>query len=478
MDILIRHRFKKGEFRLENDHTFKQSVNQKVADNLEKGAASGLKWWQLSLIGIGSVMGAGFFLGTGLSIKTAGPAILINYLAAGITAYFVFSAIAEMTVVDPQPGSFRTYAKKAFGRSMGFVSGWVYWVAGIFIMSSEAVALGTFTKFWFPHVPLWIFTAGYVVVAFSINLLGVKNFGKIESLFAIVKFSTLLIFIFFGLLLLFHMIPAPAQPFDVRNVVNPLFPAGIKGMWSALIFVFFSFGGIEVMGVASTELKNKADIPKAGTAMLIALVAVYILSIFFVLYFVSWTRINESESPFVTALSIFRFPFIGSIFNLIIISAAFSTMVGALFSVTNIMISIAEDNDAPVSLAMKNGNGTPIRSLLLTGFALTLSLIFSFILPGKLYEYITTAAGVMLILNWIIILSTQIKLRHALSQSSYKMPGSPYTSYIGIALIILTVSGGMVHTTQRMGVFISLSIICVIFLSYWVAAIRRRLSKN
>jgi L-asparagine transporter-like permease len=471
--------FFKGEFRMDNDLTFKQVVNQTKTDNLENGETSGLSWWQLSLIGIGSIIGAGFFLGTSLSIKTAGPSILLNYLIAGLTAFFVFSAIAEMTVADPQPGSFRTYAKKAFGNSMGFVSGWVYWLAGIFIMSSEAVALGTFTKFWFPHVPLWIFTASYVVVAFGINLLGVKNFGKIESLFAIVKLSTLVIFIFFGLLLLFHMISPHSLTFDVKNTVSPILPMGLKGMWSALIFVFFSFGGIEVIGIASSELKDRNEIPKAGIAMLIALVSVYILSIFFILYFVSWTKIDESESPFVTALAIFQLPYIGSIFNLIIISAAFSTMVGALFSVTNIMISLAEDKDAPSSLARKNRSGTPIRSLLLTGISLASSLIFSFILPGRLYEYITTAAGVMLILNWIIILSTHLKLRkeNKHPSRSFKMLGFPYTSYIGIALILVTVLGGLLHATQRMGVLISLGLIGIIFLSYWLLSKLRLFSQ-
>lgn len=460
-----------------NDLTFKQAVNHKKADNIEKGTASGLAWWQLSLIGIGSVIGAGFFLGTGLSIKTAGPSILINYLIGGLTAYFVFSAIAEMTVADPQPGSFRTYAKKAFGPSIGFVSGWVYWLAGVFIMSSEAVALGTFTRFWLPHIPLWIFTACYVVIAFGINLLGVKNFGKIESLFAIVKLSTLVIFIFFGLLILFNMIAPQPAPLNVRTVWTPLFPTGIEGMWASLIFVFFSFGGIEVVGVAAIELKNKNDIPKAGTGMMIALVCVYILSIFFILYFVSWTKISEAESPFVTALSVFNIPFIDSIFNLISISAAFSTMVGALFSITNILISLAEDKVAPKNFAEKNKRGTPIRALLATGIALTASLVLSFILPGKIYEYITTAAGVLLILNWIIILSTQIKLRKSRKQSAdtFKMFGYPFTSYLGIGFIILTVSGGLLSFTQRMGVFISLGLIGIILITFWLF-VRKRIT--
>lgn len=449
-----------------NDHVVKQKVRHKKAENYKRGMSPGLAWWQLSLIGIGSIIGAGFFLGTSLSIQTAGPAILFNYLVGGLTAFFVFSALAEMTVRDPAPGSFRTYARKAFGNSMGFVSGWMYWLANVLIISSEVVALATFTRFWFPHTPLWVFSVLYSAIAFGINLLGVKNFGKIESLFAVVKLTTLIVFIVFGVLLATHLISPQGVTMTEASVFRSFAPTGIIGMWSALIFVFFSFGGIEVIGIASSELRNKNDVPKAGIGMLLALVAVYILSIFFVLSMVSWTMINPSKSPFVTALSVFHIPYMDSMFNLIIISAAFSTMVGALFSLTNILLSLAEDGDAPKLLAEKNKKGTPIKALLLTGLALAVVLVFSYVLPGTIYEYVTTSAGVMLILNWIIILSSQIKLRRGQNQQSlFQMAGYPATSILGIAFILITVSGGFLHPTQRIGVFISLGFIAVIFIS-------------
>lgn len=453
---------------MKNDHVIKQKIYAAKAENREQGKPSGLAWWQLSLIGIGSIIGAGFFLGTSLSIQIAGPAILINYLIGGITAFFVFSALAEMTVRDPAPGSFRTYAKKAFGSSFGFLSGWMYWFAGVLIMSSEIVALATFTRFWFPHVPLWVFSVMYAAIAFGINLLGVKNFGNVESMFAIVKLSTLIIFTVFGALLLTHIISPQSVSLTVKNVSHSFMPTGITGMWSALIFVFFSYGGIEVVGIASSELKNKHEVPKSGIVMLFALTAVYILSLFFVMSMVSWTNINASKSPFVTALAAFNIPFMDSIFNIIIISAAFSTMVGALFSVTNILLSLAEDGDAPRIFAEKNHKGTPIKALLLTGIALAAFLVFSYVMPGTIYEYVTTAAGVMLILNWIIILSSQLKLRSKRQlQRTFQMAGYPYTSYIGIALILITVSGGLYHPAQRMGVLISLGLIALILLSHW-----------
>jgi L-asparagine transporter-like permease len=81
----------------------------------------------------------------------------------------------------------------------------------------------------------------------------------------------------------------------------------------------------------------------------------------------------------------------------------------------------------------------------------------------------STAAGVMLILNWIIILSSQIKLRKQQQRHDlFQMAGYPATSYIGIVLILITVSGGLLHSTQRMGVFISLGFIVLIFISHRV----------
>lgn len=215
---------------------------------------------------------------------------------------------------------------------MGFMSGWIYWIAGLLIMSSEIAALSIFTRFWFPNVPLWVFAIVYSVLGFGINALGTKNFGKIESMFALLKTTTLLAFICFGVLFATGTI-TPKEMADARayTVLRPFLPNGWNGFWSALIFVLFSYGGIEVLGLASVELKNKNDAPKAGSVAIFFLTAIYVLSLLFVFYVTDWTRISQRESPFVTALSAFRFPYLDSLFNIIIVSAAFSTMIGAIY---------------------------------------------------------------------------------------------------------------------------------------------------
>ncbi len=430
---------------------------------------SDLDWWDLSLIGVGAVIGAGFFLGTALSIQRAGLSTLLAYIAGGLIAFKVFSSLAEMSTRDPQEGSFRVYARKAFGPQIGFTSGWMYWLAGVLIMSTEVAALAIFSQFWFPTVPLWVFAAIYSALALAINLLGVNDFGKIESLFGVIKVSALIIFIIFGLLLAFGIISLTRPPASDLGDLKQWFPAGLAGTWSALIFVLFSYGGIEVMGILSHELKHYKDIGKSGKVMLGSLTAVYSLALLFIFLMVPAYAISTAESPFVTALSAFGFGFADSLLNIIIISAAFSTMVGALYGVSNVLVSLAQDLDAPLLMAWRNNRGVPVAAISLTGLGLLFAIIMSFLLPNTVYEYLATAAGVMLILNWIIILLSNIKLHphHAFRHSSINinLTSGAFSSYLTVALIVLTIAGATIHLSERVGVLFSLTMALVIFIS-------------
>ncbi|GLX70431.1 amino acid permease [Paenibacillus glycanilyticus] len=423
----------------------------------------GLAWWQLSLIGVGSIIGAGFFLGTSLSIRTAGPSVLIGYIIAALATYIVFTSLAEMTIHDPRPGSFRAYARMAFGHSAGFLSGWIYWLAGLLIMSSEIIALSTFTAYWFPNVPHVWFSLAYAVLGFAIIFMGVRNFSQIESGFAVVKIAILVGFILFGALFVLNAIHLPSGIRPPGNI-RPWFPNGATGLWSAMIFVFFSFGGIEVVGVTSSELRRKEDVAKAGVVLIISLGFIYVLSLWMVLRMANWTAIDESASPFVTALSGFNIPYLDSIFNLVIISAAFSTMVGSLFSISRIMVSLANDGDAPRVVQVLNRRGVPTRSLLMTAIALAICMGCAYVLPDTIYEYITTSAGVMLILNWILILASYLKLRPRLTALTVKrrLLTNPYT---GIVLILFALSGALLHQNERIGLGISLALIVIVFVA-------------
>lgn len=453
-----------------------QVIQQQRLRKTKQGAAHNrMDWWDLSLIGIGAVIGAGFFLGTALSIQRTGLSLLFAYIIGGLIAYKVFSSLAEMSTRDPQEGSFRVYARKAFGPHMGFTSGWMYWLAGVLIMSTEVAALAIFSQFWFPTVPLWVFAASYSALALAINLLGVNDFGKIESLFGVVKISALLIFILFGILLALGIINLSHAPGSNLFDFTQWFPAGLTGLWSALIFVLFSYGGIEVMGILSHELKQHKDIGKSGKVMLSSLTVVYATALLLIFTMVPWHKVSTAESPFVTALSSFGFGFADSLLNVIIISAAFSTMVGALFGVTNVLVSLADDLDAPLLLAWRNNRGVPVPALLLTGMGLVFAIVMSFLLPNTVYEYLATAAGVMLILNWIIILMSNLKLSPHYASAHPGITGNKpiqtFLSYLTVLMIILTIAGATIHLSERIGVIFSLTMASLIFIGSRIKAL-------
>lgn len=452
---------------IKHEKLVRQMVEYHKSKNSKGNEEDGIRWWQLSLIGLGSIIGAGFFLGSGLAIELAGSSVIISYILSGLIAMVTFSALTEMTVNDPDPGSFRAYIEHAFGDRMGYMSGWMYWIAGVFCMASEVSALSVFTTYWFPYIPLWIFAVLYAGLSIGINLMGVKDFGKIESSFAVIKIAALVVFILFGVYLI-------TGDRGMGTIAYPLeqhwFPRGFTPWWSSLIFTLYPFAGVAIVGIASNEVKDKKSIPKAIYTLIGSLMVLYIFSIFFILKLAPYKEIGTEESPFVTALSHFGFPYIDSIFNFIMICAAFSTMVAALFCVTNILVALSEDDNAPKKLRNKNKRGVALRALWLSGLGFCAAIILSFVLPSTVYEYMTSAAGIILLLNSCMIIASQIKKRKMYIDDQvheqFRMKGAPFVSYMGIAGILFAIVGAGMQKTQRTSLFIAIGIIVIIYCSY------------
>jgi len=427
-----------------------------------------LEWWQLSLIGVGCIIGTGYFLGSGLGIRITGPSMLLAFILAAIATYIVFDALSKMYANDPQKGSFRSYAKKAFGRWAGFSSGWVYWFSEMLIMGSQLTALSIFSKFWFPNIPLWVFATIFAVLGIIVVLTGVKGFERMENLFAVVKIAAILMFIILAGAGLLGFLDNGKEVFNVPSQAHDFFPSGLKGLWSGLIFAFYAFGGIEIMGIMSVRLKNKEDAGKAGKIMILVLTTIYIISIGFAVSMVSWQSFNSEESPFVIAMKNYNLAYFPHLFNGALIIAGFSTMSASLFAVTSMLVTLAEDGDAPKRFAKKGKLKTPMYALALTVCGLIVSIVMALVMPNKIYEYITTAAGLMLLYNWLFVLVSVKRL--------IKITWFGHVKRISaILLILLAVSGTLFHESVRPGFFVS---ICFIVLVGVVSVIIHFLSKK
>jgi L-asparagine transporter-like permease len=429
-------------------------IPSKSKDSSEE---SNLKWWQLSLIGIGCTIGTGFFLGSAIGIKITGPSIVLSFILAAFGTYVVYSLLAKMTAEDPQDGSFCYYANKAYGRWAGFSCGWNYWCSNILIMGSQLTALSILSRFWFPNVPLWLFAAVYAILAIIVVLTGNKGFEKVENVIAIIKTAAIVMFIILAAAAVFGWFHGDIKNAGFPNTANELFPKGWKGFWSSLIYAFYAYGGIEVIGLMAMRLKKKDDAPKAGIIMLIVLVVIYVLSLGLAVYIAAHGAFNEKESPFVTALSEYHFAFFPHVFNAAIILAGFSTMTASLFGVTTLLVTLADGGDAPPLFAkkLKKFKELPLPSLTLATIGLIASIVTALLLPGKIYEYITTAAGILILFNWSFIILSALRILEN------KIWGK-ISAIIGIILILAAVSGTLMEKSIRMGFFVSLIVVAMI----------------
>lgn len=425
-----------------------------------------LSWWQLSLLGIGCTLGTGFFLGTSMAIHKSGPAVLIPFLVAAICTYIVYDGLVKMSVANPDKGSFRTYAKQAFGRWAGFSNGWIYLISEILIMGSQLMALGIFTKFWFPALPLWVAASLYAALGLVVILTGMKGFENFQNIFGALKAAAIIMFIIVAVIILIKGTHSATLD-SLQSNYEEFFSQGIKGIWLGLLYAFYAYGGIEVMGLMVIDLKNPKEAPKSGRIMLIVITIIFIMAIALALALVSWKDFNIDESPFITALQGYHIPYVADIFNGVLIIAGFSTMVASLYAVITILVTLAEDRDAPKILAKKGKMKVPFPAFLFLTGGLVITIVIGFLMPEKIFEYLVTAAGLMLIYNWFFILVTYMKLMKLSKWEHVK-------NFLGMLLIAVTVSGTLGEKTSRLGFFVSLLFMVLIGLATWIVVKRQR----
>ena len=231
------------------------SVNssEKSGDNQ---LGSGLKTRHLTMMGLGSAIGAGLFLGTGVGIKAAGPAVLLAYIIAGAIVVCVMRMLGEMAAARPASGSFSTYGEMAFGRWAGFSTGWLYWFLLVMVMGAEMTGAAELMGHWF-GIPAWIPALVCVVLFAVINLAQVGGFGEFEFWFAFVKVAVIIFFLVVGVLLIFGLLPGhSAVGLDNFIGKSGFMPNGIPGVAAGLLAVAFAFGGIEIITIAAAESEN------------------------------------------------------------------------------------------------------------------------------------------------------------------------------------------------------------------------------
>src|SRR5258708_14141648 len=161
----------------------------------EAGLHKRLTSRQVAMIGLGTTIGTGLFLGSAISVRLAGPAVMLSFAAGEVIALSVMWALAEMAVEQPAAGSFGLYAEMYLHPWAGFAVRYTYWLCLVMIVGSEVVAGAIYCKFWFPQVPAPIWIAGFSIALVLINTLSIEDFGSIEYWFALIKVLRIVAFL-------------------------------------------------------------------------------------------------------------------------------------------------------------------------------------------------------------------------------------------------------------------------------------------
>ncbi|WP_019853699.1 amino acid permease [Actinopolyspora mortivallis] len=413
----------------------------------ESGLRRDLNSRQVGMIAVGGAIGTGLFLGSGLAISIAGPAVLLAYAVAALVALALAYALAEMMVVHPEAGGFGAIAHRYLGGMAGFVQRWIYWAAQVVNIGSEVVAAGIYFRFWYPEIPLWAPVVAFSAIMLAVNASAVRYFGEFEYWFAMIKVVTIVVFVGLGLVAIFFGLPGePATGTGALTEHGGFLPNGIGAVWLALTVVTFSYLGTEAVSVTASESRNPTrDVPRAARGMVLRLALFYLLGMFVIVSILPWNSVSTGEeltqSPFVRLFDAAGVPAAAGVMNFVVLTAALSAMNTNLYVTSRMTYSLARDGYAPRWFAGLSRQGTPRRSLVLSAAGLALAAAVSALSPATAFPVLLGMALFGALLTWLIIFASQLAFRRrraaaGLPASPVRLPGAPVTTVLAMVFVL------------------------------------------
>ncbi|ALV45869.1 amino acid transporter [Arthrobacter alpinus] len=455
-----------------------------LADTSKPPSTSGLghslKQRQLTMMGLGSAIGAGLFLGSGKGLAVAGPAVLISYLAAGTLIILVMWALGEMAAANPNSGAFSVYAQKAMGPVAGSTVGWLWWLQLVVVIAAEALGAAALLVSVWPVVPVWALTLIFMVVFTAINLTSVKNYGEFEFWFALLKVGAIVLFLVFGALLLLGWLPGAQSP-GLGNLVNNggFAPNGLSGIATGLFVVVFAFGGTEIVAVAAAETADpKRSVAIAVRTVVWRILVFYIGSIFVIAAVLPWTS-ADLESPFAAVLNVAGIQWAGTAITLVAVAALLSALNANLYGASRMVYSLAERGEAPRVFARTTSRQVPLAAVAVSvsfGFA---AVVLELLFPNQVLDALLNLVGSTCLIVWGIALVSQLILRRRADRDGTVLPlrmkAFPALTIFGLVLLAAIFAVGFFEEASRGQLFGTFTLVAGIAV---VCALIQRLQRR
>lgn len=423
---------------------------------------------QLTMMGLGSAIGAGLFLGSGAGVQAAGPAVLISYMVAGTLIILVMWALGEMAAANPNSGAFSVYAERALGKTAGATIGWLWWLQLVVVIAAEALGAAALLFSVWPAVPVWALALVFMVVFTGINLAGVRNFGEFEFWFAILKVAAIVLFLAVGAALLLGLLPDVASP-GLSNLTADFAPQGLGGIASALFVVIFAFGGTEIVSVAAAETEDpERSVAKAIRTVVWRILVFYIGSVFVIAAVLPATS-QSLSSPFAGVLDAARIPGAATAITLVAVVALLSALNANLYGASRMAYSLAQRSAAPRVLTRLYGANVPMLAVAVSvafGFIAT---VLELLFPERILPALFQLVGSTCLVVWGSALLSQLILRRRADRAGAPLPlrmkGFPGLTILGLVLLAVIFAVGFSAEGSRIQLFSTFALIAGIALA-------------
>jgi L-asparagine permease len=412
----------------------------------DEGYHKSLKPRQLQMIAIGGAIGTGLFLGAGGRLAHAGPGLFLVYAFCGVFVFLILRALGELVLHRPSSGSFVSYAREFLGEKAAYVAGWMYFLNWAMTSIVDSTAIATYFHFWpaFKSIPQWLIALVALAVVLGMNLISVKVFGELEFWAALIKVLALVTFLVAGTVFLAGRYQIQGQPtgFSIIAHNGGLFPVGLYPLVIVTSGVVFAYAAVELVGTAAGETAYPEQImPRAINSVIARIALFYVGSLFLLGLLLPYTAYKASESPFVTFFDKIGVGGAGTIMNVVVLTAAFSSLNAGLYSTGRILRSMAMNGSAPRFTSRMSKRGVPYGGICLTALIGLFGVVLNGLVPAQAFEIVLNMAALGIIASWGTIVICQLQLyrwskRGIINRPSFRMWGSPYTGYLTLAFLL------------------------------------------
>ena len=447
----------------------------------------GLNSRHISMIAIGGAIGTGLFVATGSVISQAGPGgAILAYILIGIMLYFLMSSIGELATFYPVSGSFSSYSTRFVDSSLGFTMGWLYWGMWSLVTSVDIIVASNVLQYWdvFKVLNPLTWSLIFLTLLFLINIFSVKAFGETEFWLSLIKVITIIVFIIFGIMMIFGILGGHTYGFENYTKGQAPFVGGISGILSVLLVAGFSVGGTEVIAVTAGESNNPE---KAIKQVFWRILLFYVLSIAVIAAIIPYTDpllLNENESvsqsPFTIVFDRIGIAFAASVINAVILTSLLSAANSGIYTTSRMLFSLSADKQAPKFFGKLNDKTKlPMRALITTYIIIVLVIVYANFNANAVFNLLNII-GSMVIVVWGSSIWSQIRLRQAIKKQGknpdkllpYKAPFYPVGPIIVLFTLLFLLLGssfGSIASGDILGVirnFTPLFILAIIYIAH------------